>query len=84
MNNRKIYTEKDGIKVEYDVILTFKNENNNKDYVVYTDNNLDKDDKLKIYAAVYNPDTLEFLEVPQTKEEWDEIYKLLDKVILEK
>lgn len=38
----------------------------------------------KIYAAVYNPDTLEFIEVPQAKDEWNQIYKVLDKVILDK
>ena len=84
METRKIYAEKDGKKLEFDVILTFKNEDNNKDYVVYTDNSYDKNGKLKIYAAVYNPDTLEFIEVPQAKDEWDQIYKLLDKVILDK
>lgn len=84
METRKIYAEKDGKKLEFDVILTFKNEDNNKDYVVYTDNSYDKNGKLKIYAAVYNPDTLEFIEVPQAKDEWDQIYKLLDKVVLDK
>ena len=37
-----------------------------------------------IYASIYNPLTLEFLGDPKTKEEWDEIYRLLDKVILNK
>lgn len=84
MERTKIYAEKDGKKLEFDVILTFKNEVNNKDYIVYTDNGHDKKGKLKIYAAIYNPDTLEFIGVPQEKEEWDQIYKLLDKVILDK
>lgn len=82
---KKIYTTiKDGQKIEYDVILTFKNEKNNKDYVVYTDNQMDAQNKLKIYAATYNPLTNEFLEVPESTEEWVEIYKVLDKVLLEK
>lgn len=84
MERTKIYAEKDGERLEFDVILTFKNEENNKDYILYTDNGYDKNGKLKIYAAVYNPDTLEFIEVPQTKDEWDQIYKVLDKVILDK
>lgn len=83
MNKRKISTKlKDGRIVEFDVILTFKNENNGKDYIVYTDNSKDNQNKLKIYSSIYNPDTLEFLGTPETKEEWDEIYKLLDKVLL--
>lgn len=83
--NKKIYTTtKDGKKIEYDVILTFKNETNNKDYIVYTDNKIDNQNKLKIYAAIYNPLTNKFLEVPESKEEWAEIYKVLDKVLLER
>ena len=85
MNNKKITTTlKDGTKVEFDVILTFKNESTGKDYIVYTDNKMDKNNKLGIYASIYNPLTLEFLGDPKTKEEWDEIYRLLDKVILNK
>ena len=83
--NKKIYTTtKDGQKIEYDVILTFKNEITNKDYIVYTDNKIDNQNKLRIFAAIYNPLTNQFLEVPESKEEWTEIYRLLDKVLLER
>ena len=73
----------DGTTQEYDVILTFKNDYNNKDYVVYTDNKYDDNNKLRIFAAVYNPDTLEFIESPKTKEEWDEINRLLEKILID-
>ena len=84
MKNKISTVLADGTKKEYDVILTFKNDNNGKDYVAYTDNTYDNDNKLRIYAAIYNPDTLEFLGEPETTEEWNEIYKLLDKVLLDK
>lgn len=84
MKNKISTVLPDGTKKEYDVILTFKNDNNGKDYVAYTDNTYDNDNKLRIYAAIYNPDTLEFLGEPETTEEWNEIYKLLDKVLLDK
>ena len=85
MKNKKIFTTlNDGTKKEYDVILTFKNDDNNKDYVVYTDNSKDDKGKLKIYASIYNPSTLEFLGNPETQEEWNKIYRLLDKILLEK
>lgn len=82
MNRRKISTVIDGKKVYFDVILTFQNNTNNKNYVVYTDNSIDQNNKLRIFASIYNPDTLEFLGTPETQEEWNEIYKLLDKVLL--
>lgn len=83
MNKKKITTTlPNGIKKEFDVILTFKNEDNQKDYIVYTDNSIDENNKLRIYASIYNSDTFEFLSNPETKEEWEKIYNLLDKVLL--
>ena len=47
MNNKKITTTlSDGTKKEFDVIFTFKNENTEKDYIVYTDNSIDQNNKL--------------------------------------
>ena len=84
MNKKTITTTfADGHKQEYDVILTFKNENNNKDYVVYTNNKYDENNKLMIFAAEYDPDTLEFIASPSSKEEWDEIHKLLEKILID-
>ena len=83
MDKTKIFTTlNNGTKKEYDVILTFRSEVTGKDYVVYTDNSYDKNDKLKIYAAVYNPLTNEFIEGVESKKEWVEIGKVLDKTIL--
>ena len=83
MDKKKIFTIlENGVKKEYDVILTFKNEKNEKDYVVYTDNTYDDDNKLKIYAALYNPLTDEFLGYVEDKEEWKEIINILDNVLM--
>ena len=82
MKQKITTTLKDGSVIEYDVILTFKNDKNNKNYIVYTDNKIDKDNKLKIYAAIYNPLNNEFISVPESREEWYDIYRLLDKVML--
>ena len=65
MKQKITTTLKDGSVIEYDVILTFKNDKNNKNYIVYTDNKIDKDNKLKIYAAIYNPLNNEFISVPK-------------------
>lgn len=82
MKEKITTTLKNGKTIEYDVILTFKNNKNNKDYIVYTDNEIDKENKLKIYAAIYNPLTNEFVSVPESRNEWLDIYRLLDMVIL--
>ena len=83
MDKKKITTKlSDGTEKEFDVIFTFKNEDTEKDYIVYTDNSIDENNKLRIYASIYDPISLKFLGEPQTKKEWDEIYRLLDKILL--
>lgn len=84
MNNQlKISTTlQSGTKVEYDVILTFKNTISNKNYIVYTDNNYDQNNKLRIFAAMYDPKNNLFLGEPTTQEEWNNIISVLDSVIL--
>lgn len=71
-----------GTKVEYNVILTFKSNITNKNYVVYTDNTFDQNKKLRFYAASYDPkEPTPYLGEPTTKEEWSEITSIIDKVI---
>ena len=82
MERKHIYeTLDDGTKKSYDVILTFHNDDNNKDYIVYTDNTYDEYDKLKIYASIYNSYDNTFIGHPDTDEEWDVINKLLQEVL---
>ena len=82
MEKKHIYeTLDDGTKKSYDVILTFHNDNNDKDYIVYTDNVYDEYNKLKIYASIYNSYDNSFLGHPSTVEEWDVINNLLKEVL---
>lgn len=82
-NLKKISTIlSNGTKVEYNVILTFKNNQNNKNYCIYTDNTIDQNKKLRLYAAIYDPNqSTPYLGEPTTKEEWTEITNIIDKVI---
>ena len=81
-NKTKISTTlPNGTRVEYDVILTFKSTITNKNYVIYTDNNYDQNNKLRIFAAIYNPNNNLYLGEPTTTNEWNEIISTLDNVI---
>ena len=74
-----------GVKIEYNVILTFKSILSGKNYVVYTDNTYDQNKKLRFYVATYNPNLPSpFIGEPTTKEEWLEITNAIDNVILKK
>ena len=84
MNNlKKISTIlSNGTKVEYNVILTFKSNLTNKNYVIYTDNTFDQNNKLRFYAGVYDQTQANpYLGEPTTKEEWTEITNIINSVI---
>ena len=71
-----------GTKVDYNVILTFINPQTNKNYVVYTDNTLDKNNKLRFYSAIYDPNLSNpYIGEPTTKEEWTYITSILNQII---
>lgn len=84
MNNlKKISTIlANGTKVEYNVILTFKSNKTNKNYCIYTDDTIDQNKKLRVFAACYDPSLQNpYLGEPTTKEEWTEITSIIDSVI---
>ena len=78
-------TLSNGAKIDYNVILTFKSVISGKNYILYTDNTYDPNKKIRFYAATYNPEqNPPFIGEPSTKEEWAEITKVIDKVIIPK
>lgn len=81
--NKKIFTIlANGTRVEYNVILTFKSNITNKNYVIYTDDTYDQNRKLRFYASAYDPkQSNPYLGEPTTKEEWTEINTVLSQVI---
>lgn len=69
----------DGKVTEYELILTYHNEDNGKDYMVYTDNSLDENGNIKTFASIYIPNTTPVELIPiETDEEWDLISDLLE------
>ncbi|MDD4187371.1 MAG: DUF1292 domain-containing protein [Bacilli bacterium] len=65
-----------GIQTEYDVLFTFDNEETKKNYIVFTDNTLDENNNIKVYANTYNPETMD-LGAIETEKEWQLIENLL-------
>ncbi len=45
--------DKDGNTIMCEVIATYHNDDDNKDYIIYTDNTFDENKKLKVYYALY-------------------------------
>ena len=68
---------------EYEAILTYHSEEYNKHYVVYTDNEYDKNNELIIYISSYslsNPETL--VKPIEDKEEYKKIKTEINKILL--
>lgn len=69
-NTIKVFDE-NGNEVVCDVLLTFDSEETKKSYIVYTDNTIDESGKIRVYAAIYNPqDEKMKLEDIKTEKEW--------------
>ncbi len=56
--------------IKYEIIMSFKLEETNKYYVVYTDNSINKDNSINIYAAIYDPFDDSKFEKITTDKEW--------------
>ena len=75
-----IVTDKDGKNVKYEILFTFESEDTNKSYIVYTDNEQDKDGMIKTYASIYEENGKELKLSPITDDkEWNLVEKLIDQ-----
>ena len=58
-------TNKDGKKITCETIATYHDDDSNKDFIVYTDGSLNKENKLNIYYSLYkmHDNGIELIEV---------------------
>lgn len=79
--NSFILRDENGKETKYDVMVTFDNELTGKSYIVYTDESVDEDGNIRIFASTYNPDSDEKrLMAIETEEEWETIEILLEEI----
>lgn len=71
---------KNGEEKEYEILLAFKWTKTNKNYIAYTDNEVDEKGNLNIFAAIYYPKDDSRFESIETEEEWNEIEKRLERL----
>ena len=76
----EIIDEDDNV-IKYEILLSFILSNTGKHYVVYTDNTYNKNNKLNVYAAIYNPLDDTKLEKIETEQEWNIINSQIKKLI---
>jgi len=74
----------DGTIVSAEVILYFRLEKTNKDYVIYTKNEKDEKGLISIYASVLsNINNEYFLENIDSDDEWNQIKDIMKKIVSE-
>jgi uncharacterized protein YrzB (UPF0473 family) len=75
--NFKIY--EDGKEITCEIVLTFRDENNDINYIVYTDGTKDDEDDLEVYASRYViKDNNFYLEAIENESEWNLIDNMLE------
>ena len=47
-------TDNNGKTIEYEILFTFDSDETKKSYIIFTDNNKDKDGSIITYAATYD------------------------------
>lgn len=68
-----------GEEINCDVICIFRDDNNDINYVVYTDGTKDADDELEVYASRYiEKDGKYILEAIENDSEWNLIDNMLE------
>lgn len=74
-------TDKDGKTIEYEILFTFDSDETEKSYIVFTDNNKDKEGSIITYAATYQKDGERLmLEDIKTDREWNLIESILSQI----
>ena len=76
-----VVLDEKGKEVECEPLFTFESEETKKQYVVYTDNSLDKDGNVRVFASIYNvTDKGRELLPIKTEKEWKVIETILESI----
>lgn len=82
MDKQKFFVlDENGKKIECEPLFTFESEETGKNYVVYTDNSLDKEGNVRVFASIYNVNDNggELLPIKSDKE-WKIIETILETI----
>ena len=71
----------DGKEIDCEVLFTFESDETKKNYIVYTDNTLDDEGNIKVYASIYNPNEENTALIPiESEKEWKIIETILEEL----
>lgn len=71
----------EGVETEYEMLLTFESDETGRNYIVYTDNIVDDDGSLRVFASIYDSDSDKSKLLPiETEEEWKMVETILKEL----
>ena len=83
MEDKNVFTilNDEGKEVVCEVLFTFESDETKKNYMVSTDNTMDANGNVRVYASVFKPESeiLELLPV-ETEREWKIIETILQSI----
>ena len=83
MNEKQkfVVLDEKGKEIECEPLFTFESEETKKQYIVYTDNSLDKDGNVRVFASIYKitDKGKELLPIKSDKE-WKVIETILESI----
>ena len=66
---------------EFDVLFTFDSDETHKSYIAYTDNELDEEGNVKVYASTWDPTGKDLSVKPiESQKEWKVIESILSSI----
>ena len=66
---------------EFDVLFTFDSDETKKSYIAYTDNSLDEEGNVKVYASTWDPTGKDLSVKPiESQKEWKVIESILSSI----
>lgn len=76
-----VVLDENGKEIECEPLFTFESEETGKQYVVYTDNSVDKDGNVRVFASTYTVSEKggELLPI-KTEKEWKVIETILESI----
>ena len=84
MENKNTFTviNDEGREILCNVLFTFDSDETKKSYIVYTDNTKDENGNIKVYASIYDPKSMDKMELLpiETEKEWKVIETILDSI----
>lgn len=75
----KVTNSETGQEVTCNIIFTFDSDETGNSYMVYTDNSLDEEGNVQVFASIYDPnDEQPVLQPIETEKEWVVIESILE------